>query len=221
MNINSILNGIKIGKDISGNFKPSFEGLAVRTTADGKFFSMNKAHKQLVDVSDLTLDGGEAYVYRLPVTKNELKPGDLIITSEENPFRVLFIEQVHPNGEIKGLDPSTSLISEYTPQANLFIDITLYVKVVSLLGGFDQDEGAEGILPLLLLGSKGDNASPDNPLNTLLLVKALGGKTADKKLLPLLLLSGSKSEGLETVLLLHALGGTSAFGSLFSARAKK
>jgi hypothetical protein len=112
MNISSILNGISIGKDSSGNFKPSIEGLAVRTTADGKFFCLTKEHK-LLDVSDLTFDNADPFVYRIPVSKEGLKPGDLIITSE-NPFNVLFVKTVHQSGEIKGIDPATSRIVEYT-----------------------------------------------------------------------------------------------------------
>lgn len=220
MDISSIFSGILIGKDTSGNFKPSSEGLAVRTTPDGRFFSMTSDHKQLLDVTELTLDGGEAYVYRLPITRKELKPGDLIITSE-NPFSVLFIEQVHQNGEVRGLDPSTSRIYTYTPKVSLFSEAPLYVKVVSLLDGLDQGAAGEGILSLLLLGNKGDSPNSDNALRTVLLIRALGGKSADKKLLPLLLLTGNKSEGLETILLLHALGETTAFGSLFGPAPRK
>jgi hypothetical protein len=40
MNISSILNGIAIGKDTSGNFKFTPDGLAVRTTADGASLSI-------------------------------------------------------------------------------------------------------------------------------------------------------------------------------------
>jgi len=46
MNISSILNGISIGKGHIRNFKLTPEGLAVRTTADGKFF-VNKRDRLL------------------------------------------------------------------------------------------------------------------------------------------------------------------------------
>src|SRR5262245_43015815 len=101
MNISSILNGIAIGKDTSGNFKLTPEGLAVRTTPSGKFV-VSKGD-QLLDVTDLTFDGGETFVYRLPVQRKDLKPGDIVITAE-NPLEVLFVRQVHQNGRLTGLD---------------------------------------------------------------------------------------------------------------------
>src|SRR5258708_5651549 len=161
MNIGSILNGISIGKDTSGNFKLTPEGLAVRTTADGKFF-VNKKDR-LLDVSDLTFDGAENYVYRLPVQRDDVKAGDLIITSE-NPFGVLFVHSVHNDGGVKGLDPGIRQEIEYVPPTNVIVDVQLYVKVVSLLDGLVLGTGSDALLPLLLLGSQGGSANPDDTL---------------------------------------------------------
>ena len=43
-------------------------------------------------------------------------------------------------------------------------------------------------------------------MSTFFIIEALGGKTADKKLLPLLLLAGAKSESLQTIMLMRAFG---------------
>jgi hypothetical protein len=139
MNLNSILNGVSIGKDTSGNFKLSLEGLAVRTS-DGKFLAVKK--DRLLDVSELTLDGADGFVYRLPVQKRDVERGDLIITSE-NPFSVVFVDGVENDGSVKGVDPGTHERVEYIPPTNVLVDVHLYVKVVSLLGGFAFDKGTE------------------------------------------------------------------------------
>jgi hypothetical protein len=209
MNLQSIFGGISIGKDTTGNFRSSLKGLAVRASPGGEFLTLDG--KNLVDVSDLTIEGTEQYVYRLPV--QSVKAGDLIITSE-SPFAALFVQEVvRADGHLLGLDPY-NLQVEYTPPTNLF-NVRFFVTVVSLLD-LNGPIGAQNLLPLLLLGNKGDNSGMDG-LTTILLLQALGGTAfGEDNLLPLLLFGGA-GDALETMLLLQAQrGGKNPFESLSS-----
>jgi hypothetical protein len=205
MNLKSIFGGVAIGKDTSGNIKPSIKGLAVRL-ADGKF--VVKDGEGFLDVAGFVFDGGDKYVFRLPVKEEQIKPDDLLIISD-SPFQSLFVTAVK-EGTIIGLDPQTSTIVQYVPPKNMF-GITFFVKAVNLLGSF-ADGGTTDVLPMLLLsdglgGLSGAGAGEDN-LSTLLLLQTLGGgQTADMStMLPFLLLNGNNGNGLETLLLLQTLG---------------
>src|SRR6266487_2094120 len=203
MDFKSIFGGIAIGKDISGNFKLSFKGLAIRAS-DDKFVA--KDGDQFLDVTDLTLDGTENFVYRLPV--QNVNNGDVVIMSE-NPFTVMFVQNVDQDGTtISGYVPQTGTIESWFPTTNV-LNVQFFVKVVSLLDGLGGDNtGANNLLPLLLLGKRGNGSNSDDSLTALLMLQAFGGKTLDgNNLLPLLLLSGSKGDGLETLLLMQGLGG--------------
>ena len=202
MNIKSIFGGAAIGKDMSGNFKLSFKGLAVRT-GDHNYVAKDGGH--LIDVTDLTLDGTESFVYRLPVQSVEC--GDVIIMSE-TPFKVMFVQEVHEDGQkLLGSVAQTGTIESWSPATNLF-NFQFFVKVVSLLDGFGGDISTNNLLPLLLLGDRGTGSKSDDSLTTLLMLQTLGGKALEgNSLLPLLLLTGNKSDGLETLLLLQGLGG--------------
>src|SRR5262245_13946129 len=103
-----------IGKDTSGNFKFSIKGLAVRGGPDGKFIA--REGDQFVDVTDLTFDGGENYIWRVPA--EELKAGDIIIKSD-NPFSALIVTKSNHGAHIEGFDPATSTCVEYCPPTNL------------------------------------------------------------------------------------------------------
>ncbi len=227
MDIESLLGGVKLGKDTSGNFKLSLAGVAVRPRADAKFVAFEGDH--VVEVDDVTFDGGESYIYRIPAEKVE--KGDLIIRSE-NPFSVLFVTEVRKNGsqmEIVGLDPDNEGVIWGGPTTNVLApNLRFFVKVVSLVdgqigslfGGSGDQKLNESLLPLLLLGNKGQTAS--DPLATLLLLKGLGENDADKKaLLTLLLLKGG-SDGPDPLLFLLATkGGIGDLADLFSKQPKK
>ena len=62
MNLQSLFGNVTLGKDASGNLKQSLRGLAVRASADGKFIARDG--DQYVDVTELTIEGGENYVYQ-------------------------------------------------------------------------------------------------------------------------------------------------------------
>lgn len=197
MNLQSIFGGINIGKDITGNFRQSLKGLAVRRP-DDKFVTLDG--NSPIEVSDFTFDGTEQYVYRLPIPK--VKPGDLIVTSE-NPFNALFVRQVQSNGHLIGVDPS-GIETNYAPATNLF-NVRFFVRVVSLLEGLNGSLGTDDLSPLLLLSTKINGGTTDS-LTTLLLLQTLNGKTfAHDSLLPLFLLN-SGGDLLETMLLLQAQG---------------
>ena len=202
MDTKAIFGRVRIGKDTSGNFKLSFKGLAVRTE-DGKFFAKDGDH--MLDVSDLTLDGAEGYIYRLPV--QSVKPGDLIITSE-NPFDVLFVQAVGEDGGLSGLDPRNNTVVDYVQPTNLF-NVQFFVKVVSLVDVLGGNTANEQLLPFLLLANRSERGRTDDSLTTLLMLQALGGNPLDGNslLLPLLLMDG-KSDALEMFFLMQVLGGS-------------
>jgi hypothetical protein len=121
----------------------------------------------------------------------------------------------------------SSITETYTQPINLF-NIQFFVKVVNLLDGFGGDAGANSLLPLLLLGNKDNGNKSDDSLTTLLMLQvlgggALGGNGSDgNSLLPLLLLLGDKSDGLEKLLLLKGLGGSkNTFGDLFGQQSSR
>jgi hypothetical protein len=214
MNLTSILNGISIGKDTTGNFRLCPEGLAVRTVADGKFFVAK--NEGLLDVSDLTIDGAENFVYRVPVRPNDVRKGDLIVTSE-NPFSVLFVDTVDSNGVLSGVDPGEQERSEHVPTTNLLIGSPLYVKVICLIDTGSFGKGKESLLPFLLLGA-GSPGSNSDLVTTLLISQALRGKGMDSKLLELLLLKDGTSGSVDNLLVLSLIGGTPLSG-LFDQKA--
>jgi hypothetical protein len=204
MDLKSIFGGVSIGKETTGNIRPSIKGLAVKV-ADGKFVARDG--DGFFDVGDFVFDGGEKYVFRLPVNEDQVVPGDLLVLSDA-PFQALFVKTIK-DGTISGLDPTSGAVMEYPPHTNMF-GVRFFVKAVSLIENLGS--GGTDMLPLLLLlgGDGGGMASgeSDSSLTTLLLMQSLGGgQNADiSKLLPLLLLKGNKGDGLESLLLMQVLG---------------
>ena len=217
MNTQSLFGSVAIGKDTSGNFKQSVYGLAVRSGLQGRYIARRDG--ELVDVTDLTFDGTENLIYRFP-KKHPTPKKDIIIRSDI-PFSVLFVEEVSADGKVKGLDPATGEIQEYRPVTNL-LNIHFFVAAVgpeNLIGG-DEDDDAKELLPLLLLGNQGTGTQTADPLTTVLLLRSLGSKEIDSKVLPMLLLlrgaatGGSSNQGaganpadpLTSILLLRSVG---------------
>jgi hypothetical protein len=209
MDLTSLLGGISIGRDTSGNFKPSIKGLAVRTP-DGKYLVPDGDHT--LDVTDLTLDNADSYVYRLPV--QHATRGDLIITSE-NPLAVFLIQEETGGGHLKGLNLITNTLEEYVPPTNL-LNMRFYIKVVSLLDGLGDGMNVQNLLPLLLL--TGSNGAKGND-GLLLLLASSAGKLDSNNLLPLLLLQDSSTDGLVALMLAQTLtGGTNHYTDLIGSR---
>ena len=150
MNLQSLLGGIAIGRDTTGNFRPILKGVAVRIEKN-RFVGLDNG--ELLDMTPLTFDNADDIVYRMPI--KDPNKGDLIVISD-NPLRTLFVQEVLGNGHLTGLDPINSAVIDYAPTANL-LKLKFYIKVVSLVdamvGRTDQDK-----LLLSLLG-KGDGRS--------------------------------------------------------------
>jgi hypothetical protein len=206
MNAQSIFGSVAIGKDTSGNFKQSIYGLAVRSTPDGKFIARHD--DELVDVTDLTFDGTENLIYRLP--KEMPKPKDIIVRSD-SPFSVIFATEVD-GGTVKGIDPATGELQEYRPVTNL-LNVHFFVTVVGPDSLLEKNNGANALLPLLLLGGQGTGANTTDPLATILLMRSLGSKELDNNALTmLLLLKGGLAGGTNDPLaLILALQGSDLF----------
>ncbi len=204
MDLKAIFGGVSIGKDTSRNIMPSIKGLAVRVS-DEKF--VVKEGNTLADVNGFIIDGGEKYVYRLPVNPDQVRPGDLLVTSD-NPFQPLFVTQGRRNGTLRCLDPLHNLEVDYIPPTNMF-NVRFFVKAISLVEGLGG-QGANNLLPLLALSGGlggGESSEQEDGLTTLLLLQTLGGQAVDmNRLLPLFLLKGSRGDSLETLLLMQALG---------------
>ncbi len=210
MNAQSIFGSVSIGKDTSGNFKQSVYGLAVRSGPDGKFIARH--NDELVDVTDLTFDGTENLVYRFP-KKSPTPKKDIIIRSD-NPFSVMFVDEVVGAGTVRGVDPATGEVQEYRPVTNL-LNIHFFVTVVgpeNLIRKDDDDDGNE-LLSLLLFSGQGTTANAADPLTTFLLMRSLGSKEIDSKTLLLLLLlrGGATGGGNDPFALMLALQGSDLF----------
>jgi hypothetical protein len=160
MDASSILGGIGIGKDTSGNFRLSPAGLAVRS---GNRWVVNQ-NNQLLDVTGLTIDSVQNVVVRVPT--QQVAAGDIIVLSD-NPFNVLFVQSVDANGHLHGLELNSSQVVEYVPNNNL-LGVQIFVKVVNLAQLFNANLGGNNLLPLLFL-------TQGNGIDSLLLAGALGG----------------------------------------------
>jgi len=213
MDLKSLFGGVNIGKDTSGNLKPSFTGLAVRDWG-GRFISMDSKNETLVDNINFVIGGNESYVYRIPV--KDVNKGDVIIKSD-NPFDALFVLEEN-NGQITGLNPLTKNRDTYTPPRNLLIQgAQFFIKAVSLVDAIGGGGGGQDLLSLILLSDGAATASNGattatgdtgiSSLTSLIILQALSGKAVDiNKLLPFLLLSQSPGNGAGELLALQGLG---------------
>jgi hypothetical protein len=200
MNIKALLGGVSFGRDTSGNFRLSLMGgIAVRTAQDGRYVLINDAG--ITDVTDMTLEGSDNLVFRVPA--DSVAPGDLIITSE-NPFSVLFVQEVLKNGHIRGVNPATSAVVEYVPPMNI-LKKRIYVKAVSLFGEMSGKKEVTDLLPLLL--AKDDSGKPQDMLSTVLLMKSMdSGGVGMERLLPMMLSHDGKDSMADALLLLEIMG---------------
>jgi hypothetical protein len=207
MDVKSLFGGVAIGKDTSGNLKPSFNRLAVKDWA-GRFVSMDPDHETLIDNVNFVIDGADSYVYRIPV--KEVNKGDVIIKSD-NPFDALFVLE-QDNGQITGLNPLTKNRETYSPPHNLLLQgAQFFVKAISLVDAVGDGDFGRNLLPLILLsdgfGTGTGNTGSSSNLTSLILLQTLGGRAIDlNKLLPFLVLSDSKGDGAEKLLALQGLG---------------
>jgi len=207
MDVKSLFGGVAIGKDTSGNLKPSFNKLAVKDWS-GKFVSMDPDNETLINNENFVIDGGDSYVYRVPV--KEVNRGDLIIKCD-NPFDVLFVLEQH-DGKIVGLNPLTKNHETYSPPHNLlFQNVQFFVKAVSLVDAIGDGDFGRNLLPLILLsdgfGTTTGSTGSSSSLTSLILLQALGGKDVDlNKLLPFLVLSESRGDSAGKLLALQGLG---------------
>src|SRR5262245_55555977 len=122
--------GLQIGRDTSGQFALSLDGLAVLTPA-GRYVLKDPDRNRLVDVSPLILTGIDPWVFRIPAERVE--PGDLIVTSD-TPFSTLYVVESYTDRSprhIEGLDPATGYIVQYFPPAQLLF-LNIFVRVISL-----------------------------------------------------------------------------------------
>ncbi len=124
--------GPALGRDTSGNFALTVEGLAVR--AGDRFVTaiIDDEGAELVDVSSLVISGVDPWVYRLPVTIPSR--GDLILISD-NPFSVRYVLESGP--AVVSLDPATGDVAELIAAQNPFV--SFFVKIVSLFGQPPED----------------------------------------------------------------------------------
>lgn len=119
----------QIGRDVSGNFALSFQGLAVLTPA-GRYVVKDPNADRLLDVTLLMIPGVDPWVFKIPVSIEELKPGDLIVASD-SPRSILYVLSTPSNLQITALDTATGDRITYTPTANLF-DLDFLIKVFSV-----------------------------------------------------------------------------------------
>jgi hypothetical protein len=210
MNLQSLLGGIAIGRDNSGNFRPSLKGVAVRSER-GRFVGLDNG--QLLDVTPLTFDNADDIVYRMPI--KDPKGGDLIVISD-SPLRALFVQDVLDNGHLKGLDPINSAVINYAPTTNL-LNVKFYVKVVSLVDAVVGKADEDKLLLLSLLGKGDGRAGVGENLLPWLLMQLGGGQVIDQYLMRLLLIRsvGTTTGGAAEVLIvqhlmqgLHRAGGS-------------
>jgi len=192
----SLLGGISLGVDTSGNFRLSPNGIAVRR--DNRFYALDEGH--LIDVTEMSFD---STFVRVPASVASLREKKDVIISSDKPVSALFVLGV-TEGIVDAIDVSASERVEYLPSSNLLLKDRFVVRVAGLV----DSKGAD-ILPLLLL-SGGIGSSGNEVVTQLLLFKALKNKSSEAdELLPLLLLRGGQARGgveaLTQLLLLRSL----------------
>ena len=168
--------GVKLGKDLSDNFALTFTGLAVRAP-DGRLYQFAKDNPSapLADVTGLTISSSKPVAYRIPVSTVEV--GAILVTSDE-PFAVLFVQEVVSPTHIRGIDPFRQEQVDYVVPSNIF-SLAFFVRVVSI---FDLFGGAGGGI----FGTPPGGASAFNPLLFLLLARGDSDKRDKKDSLALL-----------------------------------
>ncbi len=205
MDIQSLFGSIAIGKDTSLNFKYGIYGIAVKV-GDSKFISRYRGN--LVDVTNLTFDGTEQLIYRIPVKK--LSPKDIIIRSD-NPFSVLFVEEISDHGVIHGIDPSNGEYVEYKNPKNP-LGINFFIKVVGP-NNLTGKQGFDSLLPLLFLSGQSNTGSNDALSSYLIMQNLFHDQSIEKSLLPLLLMSNQGSGNNSSAMMLLALKDGNIFGN--------
>jgi hypothetical protein len=213
--------GPQIGKDTSSNFALSFNGLAVRTL-DNRFVVPrlgDDGKVKLMDVTCMTM-ATDPYVFRIPVTVDDVKPGDLLVRSD-SPFSLLVVEAGPANGRIEGIDPRSDETVEILIADRTLNIPTLLVRVVSLFdgmeGGFGEGEeyggpsGLGGLWPWLLLGGGGGALTGGGTNQALLALALSGSRNIDPTLALLLMGGGTQTNSMAQVLLLAAFSGRQGF----------
>jgi len=170
LNVEKIF-GSAIGKDLSGMFKLSGMGIAVRA-ANGSFRCYDPAKTQCVDVMEMVIDTD--MVYRMPA--KEVAPGDLIIFNTV-PYYVINTDE--GNTVITVFNPAEEKMETIIPSRSI-LGFQFFIKVVSLfnLGGATtpQAGGLQAMLPLMLLSGKEDGSgAKKDPMEMMLMMQMMGG----------------------------------------------
>jgi len=190
VNLATLTGGVSIGNDASGDFKLSITGIAVRT-CDGSYVANDG--RQMVDVTDLVIDGSENYVYRVPTIG--VDPGDLIVTSDA-PLATLFVQDLREDGTIRGIDPRTNRLQVYVQPTNI-LNSAFFVKVigVSNIHRRRENDDLSALLTLMVLSGDSQGFGADNPQAALLLLLALTRNRDRDDILPLLIAMGGAQMG--------------------------
>jgi hypothetical protein len=142
----SILGGVAIGKDTSGNLRLSIRGLAARNPHTQRFILVGTADgdkPEPIDVTELILPGAERFIFRLPVAADAVKKGDIIVKSD-SPFNVIFVNEVVGEGRaLSGVELISSDEVVYLPPATSF-GLRLFVKAVSIFDLFGSHHSPDG-----------------------------------------------------------------------------
>ncbi len=139
--------GVQYGRDTSGNFALSFDGLAVRTS-DNRFVVFKKEEKtpvRLLDVTGFTLATCDEFVYRVPVRTPSA--GQLLLRSD-CPFEVVYVEEF-TGKKVKGVLASGEEVNYLQPER--LGECTQYVRIATALElSGDEHKLNLGLLTTLL-----------------------------------------------------------------------
>ena len=221
----SVYCDIPVGKDTTGNFSLSYKGVAVKTDCN-RFvaFRGNGDEVELYDVTGLTLPGCDPLIYRVPVTEDNVHPGDLLLISDCPP-QALYVTKTFPelsekeknrakkSVTVEGITPSGQKVTYLSPRR--LGDCARYIRIVSVLDACgikssDLNEDAIALIAALLCCKPcGNNFTAgilsDTVAANLLNVTLPGGKKGIGQL-PLLL-ALQQSQCLESFILTRALQG--------------
>lgn len=199
MDFSKILN-IDFGKvPHTAELKPSIYGVAV-LGFDNRYRAYDKINDKVMDVTGMTFDTD--MLFKIPVAVSQVRVGDVII----NASNYVTVTNVHPDGTFTVVDPKASEQKIAIPAKNMF-GFDFVTKIMYPFENMVQpsDDNPFGLNPMTMM-MLSDGADMD--MSTILALSMMNGNSGmmdQNMLIPLMLMSNSKSGNKDGLILAMAI----------------
>ncbi len=199
MDFSKILN-IDFGKvPHTAELKPSIYGVAV-LGFDNRYRAYDKINDKVMDVTGMTFDTD--MLFKIPVAVSQVRVGDVII----NASNYVTVTNVHPDGTFTVVDPKASEQKIAIPAKNMF-GFDFVTKIMYPFENMVQpsDDNPFGLNPMTMM-MLSDGADMD--MSTILALSMMNGNSGmmdQNMLIPLMLMSNSKSGNKDGLILAMAM----------------